>query len=211
MPVCYEITRTETRISAKTTRSRPPIHFLERLRHIQKGYTSISMNDDETHVRIWSWSSGGAISRPKMHFSWTFSGPGNSNLPLNLQRARWACGGHGRLVLWKGEGGRLVSHKENGWPAGKGGRPATCPNLRAFWSFHLFSSCSLIQRLGAYKCSRDLLSSCLLHHFLLQIRVPYAFSNAPRKLFSQKYSVLNTLKRLNFGFGASFLIFATWG
>ncbi|THG04707.1 hypothetical protein TEA_017773 [Camellia sinensis var. sinensis] len=38
------------RVSAKVTRSRPLICFPERLQLIQKGFTLISMNDDETYV-----------------------------------------------------------------------------------------------------------------------------------------------------------------
>ena len=44
--------------------------------------------------------------------------------------------------------GRPVFQKGNGWPARKGGRPAICPNPRAFWYFHLLFYAPSIQDLG---------------------------------------------------------------
>ena len=78
-----------------------------------------------------------------------------------------------------------------------------------FGLFNFFYIYPLTHTFGAHNFSREIFSSFFLNHFFPQIRALYAFSNAPRKLFSRKHSVSSTLNRFNFGFGASFLIFAT--
>ena len=73
-------------------------------------------------------------------------------------------------------------------------------------SFDSFSINILIHSIRNHSHRCEIFSSCLPNHFFFQICTLCALFNLPRKLFSRNLLFLSTLSRLNFGFGASFLI-----